>query len=266
MTFLRRRPVRRKDISTIALAPSAPLNFVHPDRARSTAPSSGLDLTRPGNSGTPIPSSPVVPKAATPIVPTREVVAREPGSQLLLGQHTLSEVDPDLRIGGLQSGLGVLAAGLHDTTANLVCLWETIDGQRGLAVTGTISTGDRALVRVSGPSHSTAQPQPWLARFRELPSVGVNLRHVRQLRRLVFVATSTQSRDWSGADLELAIGQATIYAPAPAERGVVLALASATVIRGELLIYREDETFESEQELANAFGFPLHWATARTIR
>jgi len=159
------------------------------------------------------------------------------------GRAILTADAPTVSLTRLQSAVGSLAFDVAGA-GELACAWELADGEAGLVsaaadVLVSPQFGRRAIVQL----------------YKDRLVVG--LRHVRELRRLLLLASGLQSEKPSRVVGELH-GGATIESAHTAVAAVVVALALYQV-DGELVVRREDFGFDTSEAAAAAYGFSLTW-------
>jgi hypothetical protein len=225
--YLRRRvkpaPVVDTPAQTSVVAPNA---TAEPSSTR--APSAGLSLS-PASTGTP-PTARAQPATAPALSPDTLPFP----APTIADVSQLGEDEPVLRLNARQSAVGSLIVSGAD-----VAVWEDESGVTGSATAAGDTAGTPVRTRGNRP----------LVGFDDADAI-VSLRHVRRLRRALFIARGPQP-----LGVQLFTGATVTIAPADDDRMFILCLSRI----GNLLELRAEpvETDASDAAILSQFGFTL---------
>ena len=177
-------------------------------------------------------------------------------------QHLLSVRDPTVVLTRLQSGIGEL-------TIEAVASSDVGDLRLGAAY--ELHSGTTSTVQLAGGNRfAPSSRRPVIVASRdEYEQLGVDLRQVRDLKRIVVYAFSESRAQltWSGTLVIATSGGARIELPLESlYAGRIAVLISIYNMAGELVIRAEMETIVGDvREAARAYGFDrITWRDDRT--
>ena len=227
--YLRRRVKPAPVVDTPAQTSVVPLNATaQPSAPR--APSAGLSLA-PATT-TSVPAARAQPAtAATPALSPDTLPFPAP---TIADVSQLGATEPVLRLNARQSAVGSLIVSGAD-----VAVWEDESGVTGSAT----AAGDTAGTPVRTPGNRP------LVGYDDADAI-VSLRHVRRLRRALFIARGPQP-----LGVQLFTGSTVTVAPGDDDRMFILCLSRI----GNLLELRAEpvETGASDAAILSQFGFTL---------
>ena len=245
-------PPTRVASASLDLDPPAGSSVSSPAR-----PSSSLDLDPPA-----APSSGASPPP-TAAAPRPKVTRRTDIRVANRGRAILTPATPTLTLTRLQSGIGTLRI-------EAACSAEVGDLRIGSAyelTDGTSSTMQLTQGERLAPPHAR---RPVLLGSREnFETISIDLRQIRDLRRLVIYAFSEGRRPltWGGTLITTTYGGARVELPLDTlQGGTVAVLLSLYVVNGECVLRAEMQSlFGDVREAARAYGFDkITWVDDRT--
>ncbi|HJQ43256.1 MAG TPA: hypothetical protein VJ831_09240 [Jatrophihabitantaceae bacterium] len=226
---------------------------------------------------TPPPASPTAPAtqtssldlsdapAATPIVPPVQRRAELPAPPRLgaTGRLVLGERNPTVTLTRLQSGIG---------TVTIEAAASPDAGDLRLGAAYDLASGITSTVQLAG-GRRTAPPESrrpvLVASHDRYEQIGIDLRQVRELRRLVVYAFSENGMQltWAGTLIVSTSAGARIEIPLDGtESGQAAVLVSMYQVSGEFVVRSEKQgSFGSVRDACRAFGFDdISWVDDRT--
>jgi hypothetical protein len=179
----------------------------------------------------------------------------------------LTITDPTVTLTPLQSGIGTLRFEAAVSAAagglRLACAYQLRSGFSSVLLAGDGTRGappdDRCPVLVAGHDHSG----------RGFPTVAVDLRRSRELRRLAVCAYSESGAapQWGGTLVVETFGGARVELPLDSlSGGTVAVLSSLYNVRGEFVLRAEMQTLRGDvREACRAYGYDkITWLDGRT--
>ena len=228
--YLRRRVKPAPVVDTPAQTSVVPLNATaQPSAPR--APSAGLSLA-PATTTNSVPATRAQPATAT--APALSPDTLPFPAPTIADVSQLGATEPVLRLNARQSAVGSLIVSGAD-----VAVWEDESGVTGSAT----AAGDTAGTPVRTPGNRP------LVGYDDADAI-VSLRHVRRLRRALFIARGPQP-----LGVQVFTGSTVTVAPGDDDRMFILCLSRI----GNLLELRAEpvETGASDAAILSQFGFTL---------